>query len=392
MSDVLYLAWRYLIFHRAKTVILVVSMALIVLIPAALQVLVRQGQEQLTGRAEETPLLLGAKGSPLELTLNSLYFSREEPETLDFAEVSAIEGTQLAEAVPIYVRFRTREDPIVGTTLDYFTFRDLRIVDGRMMGLLGDCVLGAGVARRRELGPGDAILSSPESTFGLADGYPLKMRISGVLAASASPDDDAVFVDVKTAWVIQGLGHGHDDLASVKASASVLKREGQSITANASVRQYQEITDANRDSFHFHGDISAFPITAVLARAPDHKAKTLLLGRYQSSETLQLVEPAKVIEKLLATVFTIQNLVLAALAVVGTVTLLLIVMVFLLSLRQRQQEIATMFKIGGSRSRIAAIVSTEIGIVLVSGLLIAAGLTWLTIMFAPTFVREYLMS
>jgi hypothetical protein len=37
-------------------------------------------------------------------------------------------------------------------------------------------------------------------------------------------------------------------------------------------------------------------------------------------------------------------------------------------------------------------VSTEIGIVLVSGLLIAAGLTWLTIMFAPTFVREYLMS
>jgi putative ABC transport system permease protein len=337
-------------------------------------------------------LLLGAKGSPLELALNSLYFSREKPETLDFGEVSKIEETKLADAVPIYVRYRARKDPIVGTTVDYFAFRDLRIVDGRMMGLLGECVLGAGVAGRRGLRPGDAIVSSPETTFGLADSYPLKMLVTGVLAPSASPDDDAVFVDVKTAWVIQGLGHGHDDLARAEAAASVLKRDGQSITANASVRQYQEITNANRDSFHFHGDISDFPITAVLARAPDHKAKTLLLGRYQSSETLQIVEPTNVVEELLATVFTIQNLVLAALAVVGTVTLLLIIMVFMLSLRQRQQEIATMLKIGGSKSRIAAILSAEIAAVLAIGLSIAAGLTWLTMMLAPTLVREYLMS
>ena len=75
----------------------------------------------------------------------------------------------------------------------------------------------------------------------------------------------AVFVDLKTAWIIEGLGHGHPDLAAPEAAAGVLSREENRITANASVLQYNEITEDNIDSFHFHGDPSGFPITALIA-------------------------------------------------------------------------------------------------------------------------------
>ncbi len=72
MTGVLFMAWRYLVYHRIKTVVLLLSITLIVFIPAGLRVLVRQSEQQLTARAEVTPLLVGAKGSPLELVLSSL--------------------------------------------------------------------------------------------------------------------------------------------------------------------------------------------------------------------------------------------------------------------------------------------------------------------------------
>lgn len=392
MNDVLYLAWRYVAYHRKKTTILVLAIALIVFIPSGLRVLVRKGEMQLTARAEATPLLLGAKGSSLELALNSLYFAGDQPDSIEFQEATAIRESQLGRAISLYVRFHSRNTTIVGTTLDYFKFRGLEIAEGRLMGRLGDCVVGAEVARRRGLKPGDHVISSPASSFGFADGYPLKMFIAGVLAPSGSPDDEAIFVDVKTAWVIQGLAHGHTDLSRPEASAGVLRREGDSIIANASVPQYQEITDENVDSFHFHGDASTFPITAVIAIPPDHKSKTLLLGRYQNNDTLQLFEPRYVVDDLLETVFTVQNLVIAALVIVGITTLVLVILVFMLSLRLRRREIETMIKIGASRGRLLAILATEIATVTFGGILIAFGLTLLVGQYASPLLRVFLMT
>ena len=49
------------------------------------------------------------------------------------------------------------------------------------------------------------------------------MKVVGVLSPVATPDDEAVFVDVKTAWVIAGLAHGHDDVTAPGAESGVLE-------------------------------------------------------------------------------------------------------------------------------------------------------------------------
>jgi len=386
MKHVLIMAWRYLAYHRVKSVILLAAIALIVFIPAALRVLVRQGEAQLTARAEATPLILGVKDSPLELALNTLYFNAGVPEMLEFRRAHDIAASDLAGAIPLYVRFRSQGDPIVGTSLDYFDFRGLRVAGGRRMATLGECVVGAAVAAARGLAPGDHVISRPETVFDLAGAYPLKMRVTGILAPSGSPDDHAIFVDLRTAWVIDGRAHGHEDLGQPTAAAQVLKREGSHVVANASVREYQEITADNIDSFHFHGDVDAFPITAVIAVPRDEKSKTLLLGRYQSDERVQLIQPREVIDELLATVFSVQRVIIVALTVVGMTTLVLAALVFLLSLRLRRGEIETMMKIGGSRPRIAAILGVEVAGVLAAALLVAAGLTWTMSLIGPDAV------
>ena len=189
MSDALYLAWRYLAYNRGKTAILVFAVTLILYLPVGLNVLVGQSAAHLTARAEATPLLVGAPGSPLELTLNSLYFESETPEPTRYSELTTIDDSELAQAIPLYVRFRAQGFPIVGTSLEYFELRGLDLADGRHMAVLGECVLGAAVAGALGLGPGSTIVSSPESVFDLAGAYPLKMHVTGMLSPSYGPDD-----------------------------------------------------------------------------------------------------------------------------------------------------------------------------------------------------------
>ena len=371
MIDSLYIAWRYISYYKARTATLIACVTLITGLPLALEVLLGESEQQLLSRADSTPLLLGARGSALDLVMNSLYFDDEVPELISMNAVDEIEASALAMAIPLYGRFQARGFPIVGTTLDYFDFRGLRIAQGRQLALLGDCVIGAEVAEQLGLAPGDSLLSSPETLFDIAGVYPLKMKVVGVLARSYTPDDLAVLVDLKTAWVVQGLVHGHEDVSRTKDDSVIMKRSDDNVIANAKLVEYMEISQENIGSFHFHGTSADYPLTAVLVLPHDERSGTILRGRYLDAGTpYQLVVPGDVIDGLLANIFRIKNIMDAVILLVGIATALALVLVFALSLRLRQREIRTVFRIGGSRSTITRLIAAEIAtILLVSGLL-----------------------
>jgi len=393
VRDILYLAWRYLMRHRVLTVILVVAITLIVFLPVGLRVLVMQSEQELTTRAAATPLILGQKGSPLELALVTLYFAADTPPSLPYAECERVANDRLATAIPMHLRFRARQQPIIGTSLDYFDLRGLDVAEGRQLAVLGDCVVGATAARKLGVTVGDHVISSPENVFDIAGVYPLKMPVVGVLARNHTPDDDAVFVDLKTTWVIEGLGHGHQDMSRPEAAAGVLKREGSTVIANASVVQYNEITARNMDSFHFHGDLGVFPIQAVIAVPHDEKSSALLQGRYLGDEErVQVIRPLEVMTELLDTVLTVQTYVVTAVVIVGLATLATAILVIVLSLRLRRAEIATMNRIGGARTRVLAILTAEVVVVVGLGVLAAAGLTGLTAAYGSLIIKALILA
>lgn len=367
----LYLAWTYIRYNAGKTATLVACVTLIALLPLVLELLLRESERQLQSRAASTPLIIGAKGSALDLAMHTLYFGDTVPELVTMAAAHEVMASQLASPLPMYVRFQARGFPIVGTTVDYFDYRGLTISQGRGLALLGECVLGASVAARLGIAPGESLISSPETLFDLAGVYPLKMRVVGVLHPSHTPDDRAVFVDLKTAWIIAGLGHGHEDLTTTNDTSVILRRSERSVTANAKLTLFTEITDANRGAFHFHGDLGTYPLTAVIAVPHDTKSATILRGRYLTAEVpYQIVRPKEVIAGLLATIFRIRNVLDAVILLVGSATLLAMILVFALSLRLRQREIATMFKLGCRRLTVARLLAAEIAIIVsISGVL-----------------------
>ena len=389
MMDSFYLAWQYLMYSKARTLILVSCITIIAALPMALEVLLDESERQLALRAESSPLLVGAKGSALDLVMNSIYFGDEIPETITMAAAEQVNETGLASSIPLYVRFEARGFPIVGTTLDYFDYRDLQLQQGDMFAMLGQCVIGAEVAMKLNLKAGDYIVSSPETLFDIAGIYPLKMKIAGVLAPNHSADDLGVFVDIRTAWVIQGLGHGHKDVTKTTDSSVILKKYKGNVTANAKLMQYTEITAENIDSFHLHGDPTGFPVTAVLAIPDDDKAGTILQGRYLGKEILhQIVRPKEVIDTLMANIFKIRNVLDAVIMLVGTATLLALILVFSLSLRLREREIDIIFKLGCSRATIAKLLGAEICIITAISLAICGVLVSLIFHYDQMLVRN----
>lgn len=368
MRDAFALALRYMRFHRGKTLVLVVSTALLLFVPAAMQVLVDRAEARLTRRADATPLVVGTRGSPIELVLASVYFGDEAPKPMRYAEVERIAETGFANPIPIHARFHAQGTRIVGTSVDYVAFRDLRLRSGRVFAELGECVLGASVAAARGLEVGDTVTSSPESVFDLAGAYPLRMRVVGILERADSPDDDVILVDLNTAWLIAGLAHGHP------------ASEGEGVHEHVAtdVATFNEVTPENRATFHFHGHKAQYPITAILPVPETAKAGTLLRGRYQASdEPMQILEPSAVIERVFDKVLRVRTLVLAAMVVIAGAALLALILVFVLSWRMRRAEFRTMHDMGASRRAIAGVIAAEVLLIGIASLLLAALLVWL---------------
>ncbi len=378
----LFLAWAYLSHHRAKSLVLVVVTAAILAVPLAMQVVLAQSERRLTARAEATPLIVGARGSRLDLAMSAVYFTADDPTPTTLAASEAIWAGGLAAAIPVHTRFIAEGERLVGVSLDYFGFRGLEVAQGRRLAMLGEAVIGAKAAERLGLGPGDSLVSSPENLFDLAGVYPLKMPVVGVLAPTGGPDDDVAFVDIKTAWVIAGIGHGHDDVLAEGAEP------GDTVAAKPDFVQYREITPDNVDGFHFHGAPEAFPVTAVIVVPKDARAATILKGRYLDGESdEQIIAPAEVIGGLLDRILTIKRLVDAVVMVFAAAALAAIGLAGYLSLQLRRREIETAFKLGARKAFIARLVVAEAVIVLASSAVLAGGFVLLVARHADTAER-----
>ncbi len=219
----------------------------------------------------------------------------------------------------------------------------------------------------------------------------MKMTVVGVLAPSGSPDDSAIFVDLKTAWIIEGLGHGHEDAEKLGDSQKLAAGEGdQTIRLNASVVEYNEITPENVDRFHFHGESSDGPVTGAIVIPQDAKNQALIKGRYTAAGGIQLVSPVAEMDELFATVFSVQRFVLWLLLAIGLATLAIGALVFLLSNRLREDEFRHLRHLGADLVTLRALVAFEAGFVILASLLVSALGLVLIHLIAPVIIRQML--
>lgn len=385
MSAAFQLAARYVLRHRFQSALLAGALGLVFTLPLCLRVLIDHAQRELRARAAATPQIVGTRGSALDLMMTALYFKRENLTALPFGTVAELRQNPSAAAIPLHVRFVAQGAPIVGTELDYFAFRGLRLAAGRQIVRLGDCVVGANLVKKRKLEPGGHVFSTPELAFDMAGVYPLKMRVMGVLTPNGTPDDDAIFVDLKTSWLIEGRSHGHDDLK--KDESVILAEEEHNIVGNAAVRMFNEVTDANIASFHFHGDLSTYPISAVILLPKSAKAEALLAGQFARSKDKQLIRPQDEMEALLAQLVRLEGFAASALLLTATAALFVTALVFALSFRLRRREFLTLEDVGVSHRSLITVKVLEIAFIGLAAVAIGLLLLTLASAAAPHLLR-----
>lgn len=378
MMHVFHLAYRYTAYYRLRTLLLVAAVTLTLMLPLATRWTIERFRTQALERAEATPMVIGAKGSSFGLALHALYFRGDAPITIKASQRSRIDALKLGETLPMLARFRAQGHLVVGTTNDYLAFRYLTLADGDSLERWGDCLVGWQVAQTLGVKPGDHLLSEPENMFDLSGPAPLKMRVRGILSRTGLADDEVIFCHLETAWIMAGIGHGHElpsetsTATSSAASAAMHTTEG--------LQRYSEITAENIGSFHFHGNQDDYPLTAIIAIPDSPRSATLLEGKFLSpDEPCQVIIPREIVSDLLQLVARVQQLLDAVSLLLGVATLLLIVLVMWLSLRLRTAEMRTLQLLGAGRWKIAQIMLAELAMIAVASLVAALGLSSLLV-------------
>ena len=374
--------------NRIKSVVMILSLTILLSLPVCLNILVNRSESYLMSRAKNTPLIIGARGSSLDLVINSLYFEKTEIVDMKYNELTRVNKTGFALPIPLHTKFSTNNFPIVGTTLDYFDFRGLKVKSGEFFAVLGECVLGADVADKLNLKPGEYIISSPKTALDITGVYPLRMKITGVLERAFTPDDKAVFTDIKTTWVIEGLIHGHQDLQKTRDTSVLLGVKDNNYIANAKLYNYNSITPENIFDFHIHGNMGEYPLTSLISLPKNEKDKALLMGRYLADdEQAQILIPKNVVAKLIDNIFKFKNFFEGIFVFVAAALLMLLALVIALSLRLRSKEMQTMFKLGSSRFKILEIISFELIMLFTVSVFLSAGLIYFAYINVDNFIK-----
>lgn len=370
MRDALFLALRYLAAAPGRTAVLIAGVAVALFLPLFTALGTERLEEALLQRAQHTPVLIGAQGNEFDLTLSALYFSSRPRQTIPYA--ARLDAGDYGTAVPLHVASTVSGSPLVATDLEYLRQRDLTVASGRTPALLGEVVAGASVAEAFQLSPGDTVRSDLTNLYNLAGAYPALLTVVGILAPSGSPDDAAFFADVKTGWLLEGRLHGHE--AVTEETALDPEAEGN-LEATAALLLFSALTEENRTRFHYHGDLDALPISAVIVFPRSTRRHDQLLGDYALRDDLQAVRPAAVIDRILGVVLRLRAGLSLYMAVVALSTAAFLSLVVSLSLRLRRDELALMRRIGCSRWAIPSMIAAELSVVLLAAALLSAGLT-----------------
>lgn len=365
MIAALYLGWAHIRFHAGRSVILVLVLAILGTIPLLTSRLASLAETQLLERAATTPLVYGPPGSLLDLCLNALFFEGAPTTELTLSDYDDLAGMRLGLVLPILRTHTARGFPVVGIDVEYIGFRGLTVAEGRPIVRLGEALIGAEVAARLGMSPGDRIQSESRQMFELAGAYPVRMTVSGVLAPTGTADDRAVLVDLTTAWIVAGVGHGHEDLASTRDDSVVLSREVDRVVANAKLTEFIDISPETSDAFHLHGDPAQSPLSAILVAPNDERSAAILRGRVEDGgPDRQVFRPLVVIRDLLDEVFRVKSVLDLLVAAVTVAALLALGTMLALSLKLRRREFEIARLIGADRGATARLVGAELVLLL----------------------------
>ncbi|MAM81283.1 MAG: hypothetical protein CMP89_11055 [Gammaproteobacteria bacterium] len=170
-----------------------------------------QLSSSLTRNAAGIDLVIGAKGSPLQLVLSGVYHADVPPGNIPYEEAARwAEHPMVESAIPLSLGDSYEGYRIVGTITDFATLYDADLQTGNYWDKPFEAVLGSNVADMTGLKVGDTF----SGVHGLADDgdqhESSPYSVVGQFTATDSVLDNLIVTSTQSVWLMHS-DHDHED-------------------------------------------------------------------------------------------------------------------------------------------------------------------------------------
>jgi putative ABC transport system permease protein len=328
-----------------------------------------QAEERLSRDARGFDLVVGAKGSPLQLILSSIYHMDIPTGNIPITEAENLrKHKQIKQAIPLALGDSYRGFRIVGTEASYITHYQAELAEGEVFTKPMQAVVGARVAAETGLKMNASFAGSHGLTESDDVHEDTPYNVVGVLKPTGTVLDRLILTPVESVWKVHGSeAHHHHEHEGDAHEEHEHKHHEE--------HDHEKHADHDEDEHEAHekhgNEIEASDeITALLITFNSKIAAMSLPREINRGTSMQAASPAFETARLLSllgmgldTLRFFGGLLMAS-AVIG-----MLVAIYQ-SMQERKYDAALMRVMGASKGMLVKQVLIEAGLLLAAGILL----------------------
>ncbi len=325
-------------------------------------------------------LVVGAKGSPIQLILSSVYHIDIPTGNISWeAAQDLIKHPQIKKAIPVALGDNWKGNRIVGTTIDYLEHYNAELKEGKIWDKKFEVVVGSSV----KLDINDQIVGA----HGLYDGGEVhgdkKYRVTGIIKPTKTVLDRLIFTSINSVLDIHGIeniddkevfksNHDHHDDHKTHSESSHINTKSHHDHHDEDSHDHEksEHGHAGNNQVSKHGEAKMAEITALLLTTSSPIANINLPRFINRNTSFQAANPALEITRLTSMLgigaksFGILSFILIIIAALSVFSGLAA------NLENRMCDLAILRALGYTKNRIFKIICLDGMMIVIGGILI----------------------
>ena len=360
----------------------ILSLALLILGIGIISLLLQLNsliKTQMDNNLKGIDMVVGAKGSPLQLILSAVYHIDSPTGNISVEDAEEIKNNRMVgSSIDLLYGDNYKGYRIVGTEVKFLDLYNAKIKDGKKWNAPFEVVVGAKIYSKLNINLDDELISS----HGLRETGEAHVnqtfKVVGLLEPSNSVVDQLIITSPQSIWDLHDE-HDHDDDED--------HDEHEHDHDDEDHDEHEHDHDDEDHDEHEHGDKE---ITAMLIKFKSPMNIIQFPRQINENTNLQAAVPSYEISRLFKLFgFGIETLTYLAYLIILVSGFSLFINLFN-SMRERKYEMALIRTLGASRSQLSVMVIFESLILTISGFLLGLLVSRLGVMFVSSLMEESL--
>lgn len=348
---ILKIAWKNIWFKPLNTILSVILLTASVAIISLLILLQEQFEKQFSSNIDGVDLVIGAKGSPLQLILSSVYQVDAPTGNISYDEAKIwMKHPFVKTSIPLAFGDNYRGFKIVGTTPDYLEKYEAKVETGKIFSKNFDVVVGSEIAKKLNIKVGDKFFGSHGDAAEGEVHEEFAYIVSGIASPTGKVIDNLILSNIQSVWAM----HDSHDLEETHSKNPAHGEEGH-VHEEGEGHHHDEISEEGKE------------ITAVLIKFKNKMGFVLWPRLIAQNTDMQAASPAVEINRL----FSLFGIGLQALEYLAYGIMLIsgisIFIALYNTLKERKYEFALMRVSGASRFQLLGLVLFESLLLCITG-------------------------